>query len=97
MRMKISHIEIWFLNSTFLVTLRFRVAIKIVCATQMLIRGKLTNNTVPGALIGAARHNRPSIMIYGGTIQPGERHLDCPAMVSSLCLHTLSQILHQTR
>ena len=60
----------------------------------MLIRGKLTNNTVPGALIAAARHNRPTIMIYGGTIQPGERHVDCPAMVS---FFTLPQILNYTR
>jgi dihydroxy-acid dehydratase len=46
---------------------------------------------VPGALIAAARHNRPTIMIYGGTIQPGKRHLDCPAMVSCFRLHILSR------
>jgi hypothetical protein len=29
--------------------------------------------------MAAARHNRPTIIIYGGTIQPGIRHLDCPS------------------
>ena len=35
---------------------------------------------MPGCLMAAARHNRPTIIIYGGTIQPGIRHLDCPPM-----------------
>lgn len=35
---------------------------------------------VPGCLIAAARHNRPTIIVYGGTIQAGTRHVDCPAM-----------------
>lgn len=48
----------------------------------MFLEYTVTEYTVPGALIAAARHNRPTIMVYGGTIQPGERHLDCPAMVS---------------
>jgi dihydroxy-acid dehydratase len=30
--------------------------------------------------MAAARHNRPTIIIYGGTIQPGIRHVDCPSM-----------------
>jgi hypothetical protein len=30
--------------------------------------------------MAAARHNRPTIIIYGGTIQPGTRHLDCSPM-----------------
>lgn len=30
--------------------------------------------------MAALRHNRPTIIIYGGTIQPGIRHVDCPAM-----------------
>ena len=35
---------------------------------------------MPGALIAAARHNRPTIIVYGGTIQVGTRHVDCPSM-----------------
>ena len=29
------------------------------------------DKNMPGCVMGMARHNRPSIMIYGGTIQPG--------------------------
>jgi len=35
---------------------------------------------MPGVLMAAARHNRPTIIVYGGTIQVGTRHLDCPSM-----------------
>lgn len=35
---------------------------------------------MPGALMAALRHNRPTIIVYGGTIQTGTRHLDCPSM-----------------
>lgn len=38
------------------------------------------DKNMPGCFIAAARHNRPTIIVYGGTIQPGERHLDCPSM-----------------
>ncbi|KAI0315463.1 dihydroxy-acid dehydratase [Amylostereum chailletii] len=38
------------------------------------------DKNMPGCAIAAARHNRPTVIIYGGTIQPGERHVDCPAM-----------------
>ena len=34
---------------------------------------------MPGCLMAAVRHNRPTIIVYGGTIQPGTRHVDCPA------------------
>lgn len=30
------------------------------------------DKNMPGVLIGMARHNRPSIMVYGGTILPGK-------------------------
>jgi dihydroxy-acid dehydratase len=30
--------------------------------------------------MAAVRHNRPTIIVYGGTIQPGQRHVDCPAL-----------------
>jgi len=29
------------------------------------------DKNMPGVVMGMARHNRPSIMVYGGTIQPG--------------------------
>jgi dihydroxy-acid dehydratase len=35
---------------------------------------------MPGCFMAAARHNRPTIIIYGGTIQPGVRQVDCPSM-----------------
>jgi len=38
------------------------------------------DKNMPGCLMAAARHNRPTIIIYGGTIQPGIRHVDCPSM-----------------
>ncbi|KAJ8509070.1 hypothetical protein ONZ45_g8741 [Pleurotus djamor] len=38
------------------------------------------DKNMPGCLIAAARHNRPTIIVYGGTIQPGTRHVDCPSM-----------------
>ncbi|TDL26222.1 dihydroxy-acid and 6-phosphogluconate dehydratase [Rickenella mellea] len=38
------------------------------------------DKNMPGCLIAAVRHNRPTIIVYGGTIQAGIRHLDCPAM-----------------
>lgn len=30
--------------------------------------------------MAAARHNRPTIVVYGGTISPGVRQVDCPSM-----------------
>jgi len=30
--------------------------------------------------MAAARHNRPTIIVYGGTISPGVRRVDCPGM-----------------
>ncbi|KAI0032466.1 dihydroxy-acid/6-phosphogluconate dehydratase [Vararia minispora EC-137] len=38
------------------------------------------DKNMPGCAMAAVRHNRPTIIIYGGTIQPGQRHVDCPAM-----------------
>ncbi|KAI3618576.1 dihydroxy-acid dehydratase [Moniliophthora roreri] len=35
---------------------------------------------MPGCLMAAARHNRPTIIVYGGTIKSGRRNLDCPSM-----------------
>jgi len=38
------------------------------------------DKNMPGCLMAALRHNRPTVIVYGGTIQPGIRHVDCPAM-----------------
>ncbi|GAA5868572.1 hypothetical protein JCM1840_005493 [Sporobolomyces johnsonii] len=38
------------------------------------------DKNMPATVMAAARHNKPTIIIYGGTIQPGQRHLDCPAL-----------------
>jgi len=35
---------------------------------------------MPGCAIAAFRMNRPTVIIYGGTIQAGVRHVDCPAL-----------------
>lgn len=33
------------------------------------------DKNMPGCVLAAARHNRPTIIVYGGTIQPGTRHV----------------------
>ncbi|KAI9442196.1 dihydroxy-acid dehydratase [Lactarius indigo] len=38
------------------------------------------DKNMPGCAMAAVRHNRPTIIVYGGTIQVGERHVDCPEM-----------------
>ncbi|KAI0696704.1 dihydroxy-acid dehydratase [Cytidiella melzeri] len=38
------------------------------------------DKNMPGTLMAAVRHNRPTIIVYGGTIQPGVRTVDCPAL-----------------
>jgi dihydroxy-acid dehydratase len=34
------------------------------------------DKNMPGCIIGLARLNRPSVFVYGGTIQPGDNHTD---------------------
>ena len=38
------------------------------------------DKNLPGALIAAARHNRPTIIVYGGSMVGGTRPKDCPGM-----------------
>jgi dihydroxy-acid dehydratase len=33
------------------------------------------DKNMPGCFMAAARHNRPTIIVYGGTIQAGIRHI----------------------
>ncbi|OJT06957.1 Dihydroxy-acid dehydratase, chloroplastic [Trametes pubescens] len=38
------------------------------------------DKNMPGCVIAAARHNRPTVIVYGGTIQAGVRKVDCPSL-----------------
>ncbi|KAN0065758.1 hypothetical protein ACQY0O_000888 [Thecaphora frezii] len=38
------------------------------------------DKNMPGCMIACMRHNRPSIIVYGGTIQPGTHQMDIPGM-----------------
>ncbi|KAH9839363.1 dihydroxy-acid/6-phosphogluconate dehydratase [Rhodofomes roseus] len=38
------------------------------------------DKNMPATVMAAARHNRPTIIVYGGTIQHGVRRVDCPAL-----------------
>ncbi|KII92733.1 hypothetical protein PLICRDRAFT_37534 [Plicaturopsis crispa FD-325 SS-3] len=38
------------------------------------------DKNMPGCFMAAVRHNRPTIIVYGGTILPGIREVDCPAL-----------------
>ncbi|KJA27896.1 hypothetical protein HYPSUDRAFT_130832 [Hypholoma sublateritium FD-334 SS-4] len=38
------------------------------------------DKNMPGCFMAAVRHNRPTIIVYGGTIQAGVREIDCPSM-----------------
>ncbi|KAI0642199.1 dihydroxy-acid dehydratase [Trametes meyenii] len=38
------------------------------------------DKNMPGCVIAAVRYNRPTVMVYGGTILPGVRRVDCPAL-----------------
>ncbi|KAH9935635.1 dihydroxy-acid and 6-phosphogluconate dehydratase [Fomitopsis serialis] len=38
------------------------------------------DKNMPATVMAAARHNRPTICVYGGTIQHGVRQVDCPAL-----------------
>ena len=42
---------------------------------QAIIHGTGCDKNMPGTLIAMARLNRPSLMIYGGTIKPGHGSL----------------------
>jgi dihydroxy-acid dehydratase len=45
------------------------------------------DKNMPGCLIGMARLNRPSIFIYGGTIQPGKGHTDVVSVFEAVGGH----------
>jgi dihydroxy-acid dehydratase len=45
------------------------------------------DKNMPGCLIGMARLNRPSIFVYGGTIQPGAGHTDIISVFEAVGQH----------
>jgi dihydroxyacid dehydratase/phosphogluconate dehydratase len=58
------------------------------CALEF---GKL----MPGCIMGLARLNRPSVFVYGGTIQPGKGHTDVVSVfeaVGQFASNTISEI-----
>ena len=53
------------------------------------------DKNMPGCIMGMARLNRPSIFIYGGTIQPGKGHTDIISVFEAVGSHakgTMSDI-----
>jgi dihydroxy-acid dehydratase len=45
------------------------------------------DKNMPGCLIGLARLNRPSVFVYGGTIQPGANHTDIISVFEAVGRH----------
>ncbi len=45
------------------------------------------DKNMPGCLIGLARLNRPSVFVYGGTIQPGDDHTDIISVFEAVGQH----------
>ncbi len=50
------------------------------------------DKNMPGCLIAMARLNRPSIFIYGGTIQPGKNHTDIISVFEAVGQHAKGTI-----
>lgn len=45
------------------------------------------DKNMPGCIIGLARINRPSVFVYGGTIQPGKNHTDIISVFEAVGQH----------
>lgn len=45
------------------------------------------DKNMPGCIIGLARLNRPSVFVYGGTIQPGPNHTDIISVFEAVGAH----------
>ena len=50
------------------------------------------DKNMPGCLMGMARLNRPSIFIYGGTIQPGKNHTDIISVFEAVGGHANGRV-----
>ena len=45
------------------------------------------DKNMPGCLMGLARLNRPSVFVYGGTIEPGKNHTDIISVFEAVGAH----------
>ncbi len=50
------------------------------------------DKNMPGCLIAMARLNRPSVFVYGGTIQPGKNHTDIISVFEAVGQHAKGDI-----
>ena len=50
------------------------------------------DKNMPGCLIGMARLNRPSVFVYGGTIQPGKGHTDIISVFEAVGQHARGEM-----
>ncbi len=50
------------------------------------------DKNMPGCIIGLARLNRPSVFVYGGTIQPGKNHTDIVSVFEAVGKRANNQI-----
>jgi len=50
------------------------------------------DKNMPGCIMGMARLNRPSIFIYGGTIQPGKNHTDIISVFEAVGGHANGRV-----
>lgn len=50
------------------------------------------DKNMPGCLMGLARLNRPSVFVYGGTIQPGKNHTDVISVFEAVGAHAKGSI-----
>ena len=50
------------------------------------------DKNMPGCMIGMARLNRPSVFVYGGTIQPGKGHTDIISVFEAVGQHARGEL-----
>ncbi len=50
------------------------------------------DKNMPGCIMGMARLNRPSVFVYGGTIQPGEGHTDIISVFEAVGQHAKGEL-----
>lgn len=50
------------------------------------------DKNMPGCLMGLARLNRPSVFVYGGTIQPGKNHTDIISVFEAVGRHAKGEL-----
>jgi dihydroxy-acid dehydratase len=50
------------------------------------------DKNMPGCIMGMARLNRPSVFVYGGTIQPGKNHTDIISVFEAVGQHARGDI-----